>query len=75
MQAGSDHQRRASENQNNKARRLDAELSPFAEILCVLLWRRAMKPVLIGILRAAVLLSGCAQLNDSRSDCRVTVWR
>ena len=34
-----------------------------------------MKPVLIGILRAAVLLSGCAQLNDSRSDCRVTVWR
>ena len=35
MQAGSDHQRRSSENQKYQARRIDAELSPFTEMLCV----------------------------------------
>ena len=37
MQAGSDHQRRPSDNQSNKARRIDAELSPVTEMLCVFL--------------------------------------
>lgn len=49
MQARSDHQRRPSKNQNNQARRIDAELSPSTEMLCVFLG---------GIRRAFILKIG-----------------